>query len=380
MKIKLKIEETVDYLYENLKKISSNSENYSEKIYSQLICTGENLSVDIMQEILLSLGYSTTVINPLDFLLSDNNSYVDVKINLTKSINQFSSLKISYDRIILMAGFIAKNRKKELSTLGRNGSDYSASVLSACLKANFCEIWKDVDGIYSCDPNIVKNSFLIKEISYQDAVLFSKFGANILHHRFIFPIQKFGIPCVVKNTFSPFSRGTLITNTFKNKNLSLNLIKGITISKDVIIVEIYRTDKKTVEEIENKILNDFLKFKILMINYKNVFLQKGVFLYYNRKKIIHYTLKNFLFDQKHVKNGQSFTLIKKMSIISIIGDFRRSYEKVLKSLINFLNNYKIETFFILVDSSGQAISIPILSSSIEKIAELFYHFFFKRRS
>ncbi|VEB93151.1 bifunctional aspartokinase I/homoserine dehydrogenase I [Citrobacter koseri] len=87
--------------------------------------------------------------------------------------------------------------------LGRNGSDYSAAVLAACLRADCCEIWTDVDGVYTCDPRQVPDARLLKSMSYQEAMELSYFGAKVLHPRTITPIAQFQIPCLIKKHRKP---------------------------------------------------------------------------------------------------------------------------------------------------------------------------------
>ena len=126
--------------------------------------------------------------------------------------------------MILMAGFTAGNEKGELVVLGRNGSDYSAAVLAACLRADCCEIWTDVDGVYTCDPRQVPDARLLKSMSYQEAMELSYFGAKVLHPRTITPIAQFQIPCLIKNTGNPQAPGTLIGATSDEDGLP---VKGI---------------------------------------------------------------------------------------------------------------------------------------------------------
>jgi uridylate kinase len=99
-----------------------------------------------------------------------------------------------------MPGFTAGNAQGELVCLGRNGSDYSAAVLAACLRADCCEIWTDVDGVYNCDPRLVDDARLLKSLSYQEAMELSYFGASVLHRKTISPFAQFQIPCLIKNS------------------------------------------------------------------------------------------------------------------------------------------------------------------------------------
>ena len=129
--------------------------------------------------------------------------------------------------MVLMAGFTAGNEKGELVVLGRNGSDYSAAVLAACMRADCCEIWTDVDGVYTCDPRQVPDARLLKSMSYQEAMELSYFGAKVLHPRTIAPIAQFQIPCLIKNTGNPQAPGTLIGASLDEDGLP---VKGSRIS------------------------------------------------------------------------------------------------------------------------------------------------------
>lgn len=137
--------------------------------------------------------------------------------------------------MILMAGFTAGNEKGELVVLGRNGSDYSAAVLAACLRAKCCEIWTDVDGVYTCDPRLVPDARLLKGMSYQEAMELSYFGAKVLHPRTIVPIAQFQIPCLIKNTGNPDAPGTLIGDGQKDESTP---VKGITNLNNMAMINV----------------------------------------------------------------------------------------------------------------------------------------------
>lgn len=129
--------------------------------------------------------------------------YLESTVDIAESTRRIAASQIPADHMILMAGFTAGNEKGELVVLGRNGSDYSAAVLAACLRADCCEIWTDVDGVYTCDPRQVPDARLLKSMSYQEAMELSYFGAKVLHPRTIAPIAQFQIPCLIKNTGNP---------------------------------------------------------------------------------------------------------------------------------------------------------------------------------
>ncbi|MEW7312330.1 bifunctional aspartate kinase/homoserine dehydrogenase I [Buttiauxella gaviniae] len=195
-----------------------------DSINAAIICRGEKLSIAIMSELLKARGHNVTVINPVEKLLAVGH-YLESTVDITESTRRIAASRIPADHMILMAGFTAGNEKGELVVLGRNGSDYSAAVLAACLRADCCEIWTDVDGVYTCDPRQVPDARLLKSMSYQEAMELSYFGAKVLHPRTITPIAQFQIPCLIKNTGNPQAPGTLIGGESDEDGLA---VKGIT--------------------------------------------------------------------------------------------------------------------------------------------------------
>lgn len=195
-----------------------------DSINAAIICRGEKLSIAIMAELLKARGHNVTVINPVEKLLAIGH-YLESTVDITESTRRIAASRIPADHMILMAGFTAGNDKGELVVLGRNGSDYSAAVLAACLRADCCEIWTDVDGVYTCDPRQVPDARLLKSMSYQEAMELSYFGAKVLHPRTISPIAQFQIPCLIKNTGNPQAPGTLIGAESDEDDLP---VKGIT--------------------------------------------------------------------------------------------------------------------------------------------------------
>jgi aspartokinase/homoserine dehydrogenase 1 len=195
-----------------------------DSVNARVICLGEKMSIAIMEAVFKARGFGVTVINPVEKLLAHGH-YMESTVDIAQSTLRISAKAIPADHIVLMAGFTAGNEKGELVVLGRNGSDYSAAVLAACLRADCCEIWTDVDGVYTCDPRTVPDARLLKSMSYQEAMELSYFGAKVLHPRTIAPIAQFQIPCLIKNTTNPQAPGTLIGGESLG---DLNPVKGIT--------------------------------------------------------------------------------------------------------------------------------------------------------
>lgn len=180
-----------------------------DNIQAQILSRGEAMSIACMQELLLVRGHQVELIDPVQLLLAEGG-YLESHVNIDVSRARFQQRPVNKDAIYLMAGFTGGNPQGELVLLGRNGSDYSAACLAACVSAECCEIWTDVDGVYSCDPRLVPDAVLLKRMSYKEAMELSYFGAKVLHPRTIAPIAQFHIPCLIKNSFQPQADGTLI--------------------------------------------------------------------------------------------------------------------------------------------------------------------------
>ncbi|MFC3914984.1 bifunctional aspartate kinase/homoserine dehydrogenase I [Pseudaeromonas sharmana] len=180
-----------------------------DNIQALILSRGEALSVACMQELLQVRGHAVELIDPVQLLLAEGG-YLESHVNIDVSRARFQRRPVRAEAIYLMAGFTGGNPQGELVLLGRNGSDYSAACLAACVSAECCEIWTDVDGVYSCDPRLVPDAVLLKRMSYKEAMELSYFGAKVLHPRTIAPIAQFHIPCLIKNSFNPQGEGTLI--------------------------------------------------------------------------------------------------------------------------------------------------------------------------
>ncbi|MCD9522042.1 bifunctional aspartate kinase/homoserine dehydrogenase I [Photobacterium carnosum] len=205
-----------------------------DNVYAKVISKGERLSIATMKSLLEAKGQAASLIDPIQYLHADGD-YLEAHVDIEVSTQHFLNNPLPAGHVCIMPGFTAGNAQGELVTLGRNGSDYSAAVLAACLRADCCEIWTDVDGVYSCDPRLVPDARLLKSLSYQEAMELSYFGASVLHPKTIAPIAQFQIPCLIKNSFNPQGAGTLIGQDTGEDQLD---IKGITTLKDLTMVNV----------------------------------------------------------------------------------------------------------------------------------------------
>ncbi|BBI01174.1 homoserine dehydrogenase [Buchnera aphidicola (Nipponaphis monzeni)] len=314
-----------------------------DKIKAIIISKGEIFSIAIMEGILQSRKHHTSIINPVKKLIAIGSNYLDSDVNIEQSSKIIQKMHIPKNHIILMPGFIAGNYNKELTLLGRNGSDYSAAILSACLNAVCCEIWTDVDGIYTCDPKIILKPYLLKYISYQEALKLSCFGAKILHPKTIRPILDYNIPCIIQNTLNLQSKGTIISN----KTDTNFHVKGITYIDKITLIKLICIQNVNIIQIVTHIYNLFLKNEIKPILSIQSSFQKEITICIYKKNLNKIT--NLL--QKEFKHEiekqyiQPLHIINNLSIISIITsdiyNSKNTISKIFKTL--YLLNIKIFT-------------------------------------
>ncbi|MBN2633154.1 MAG: bifunctional aspartate kinase/homoserine dehydrogenase I [Bacteroidales bacterium] len=146
-------------------------------------------------------------------------------VDFTETNRLISEILKDRHELVIVPGFIASDKKGETVTLGRGGSDYSAAIIAAALGAEMLEIWTDVEGFMTADPKKVDKAYTIESLSYSEAMELSHFGAKVIYTPTLRPVYKAGIPVLVRNTFNPSSKGTLINGT--GPSLERSPIKGI---------------------------------------------------------------------------------------------------------------------------------------------------------
>jgi len=185
---------------------------------------GELLSSQIIAVALKQKVSNSTFKDSRELIKTNSNfgkAGVDFQLTNTLIADYFKNDK---HQVVLFPGFIASSHDGNMTTLGRGGSDYTAAIIAAAVKATVLEIWTDVNGMFTANPRVVKQAQPIETISYQEAMELSHFGAKVLYPPTIQPVLKDNIPIFIKNTFEPEAYGTLISHDPKASN---NPIKGI---------------------------------------------------------------------------------------------------------------------------------------------------------
>jgi aspartate kinase len=219
-----------------LKRVSRRSLPLS-MLRDAVVSYGEQLSSRLVAEVLKSKGINARQVDSRRLIVTDDEYGAAQPIwdETEKLVKLELEPLIAANEIPIVGGFIAANRGGETTTLGRGGSDYSAALVAAALRANELQIWTDVTGVMTCDPRICDSARTIPVLSYEEAAELAYFGAKVLHPKTIKPAVDHAIPVRVCNTFEPDNVGTMILD---DSDETLNKIKSIAHKKNITILRI----------------------------------------------------------------------------------------------------------------------------------------------
>lgn len=221
--------DTTDDLIEKAAEINKNP---SKREMDVLLSTGEQISIALLAMALEKMNYPVVSLTGWQVGMKTNSSYSSARIE--KIDTSRISSEIDKKRIVVVAGFQGINGLGDITTLGRGGSDTSAVALAAALHADLCEIYTDVDGIYTADPRIVKNAKKLEDISYDEMLELASLGANVLHNRSVELAKKYNVDLEVKSSFEKIE-GTKVKEV---KNVEKMLIRGVARDNDVARISI----------------------------------------------------------------------------------------------------------------------------------------------
>jgi len=205
----------------------SAADSPDEREYDSLISTGEQVTITLLSIVLNSMGYRSRSFLGFQVRILTDNAYKKARISLidTDAIQK----ELKKGTIVVVAGFQGVDEDNNITTLGRGGSDTSAVALAAALNAERCDIYTDVDGVYTTDPNICAKARRLDKISYDEMLEMAMTGAKVLQPRSVEMAKKYDVPVYVKSTFSD-EGGTLVTK--EDQEMEREVLSGITYDRD----------------------------------------------------------------------------------------------------------------------------------------------------
>ncbi len=312
---KIDLQQSVKNIFEELKQKIKVLPNFDYNfLYDSIVSYGEILSTTIISSYLNAKKLNNRLLYAHTIIKTDNN-YRDANINFSdtnREVNeQIMSLLKNFD-LIITQGFLGGTKENLITTLGREGSDYSAAILAYCLNAKSMTVWKDVAGLLNADPKRVEQTIKIHTMPYTEAVELSYYGASIIHPKTIKPLENVKIPLYIKSFKSPTEQGTVICESesvnpivpnfiFKDNQLLLSIMpKDLSFVTEISISTIFSLLAKHKVKV-NMIQNSAISFSICFDDNRNILpallndLEKDFLVRYNEGlqlvTIRHYTVE-----------------------------------------------------------------------------------------
>ncbi|PTD14549.1 bifunctional aspartate kinase/homoserine dehydrogenase I [Flavobacterium columnare] len=321
---------TLEKLFEEVRLLA----DYTDKTKDVVVSFGEVLSAKYLTDLLIRKEIQAEFVDARQLITTDDN-FGNAKpiesITRAKVLGCFAKNKES---VKIVTGYIGSTQKGETTTLGRNGSNFTASLLANCLEAKELQNYTHVDGIYTADPNLVADARKIKSLSFLEANELANLGATILHAKTIIPLAEKNIPLRILNTFNPDSEGTLITAEQTSEG-----IKSLTVLNEVALVNFEGRRLLGKKGIDARI------FKVLADNQISVSVvsqeasERGIGFIINadraQEALVH--LKKEFENDLYLKDVNSISVREDVAVISIIGQdlstFHKSYSSLIKNKI-----------------------------------------------
>ncbi len=351
---------------------------FSTKTRDKVLSYGELLSAFIISNCLKIELDGTELKDSRELIVTDSN-YTNARVidDLT-SQNIRSYFKNSKARVTLMPGFVSRSTEGETTTLGRGGSDFSAALMAAALKASVLEIWTDVSGMYTANPKLVKQAFPIAEISYHEAMELSHFGAKVLYPPTIRPVLDLNIPILIKNTFEPEAEGTLINQSGK---LDFGPVKGISHLPNISLITLEGSgmvgipgiSKRLFEALANEKINIVLITQASSEHSICIAVQSG-----DAQRAEEAISNEFLFEislgkinEAIVEHGQA--------IIAVIGDNMKNHQGISGKMFSSLGKNNVNIRAIAQGASERNISAVIQARDVKKALNTLHNRFFEKQ-
>lgn len=343
---------------------------------------GERLCASILSHY-INQEYPSEYVDSRRLIYTDNN-YTQASVLFDKTndaIRRYYDTCLHKGPIIpVITGYIGTALDGRTTTLGRNSSDYSAVIVGAALDASQIEIWTDVDGIYSADPQLVPSAFVVKNVSYAEAIELSYFGAKVIHTAMFIPVFEKQIPILIKNTMNPQSPGTLIEHRHSQKNSKKISAKSISVIDDITLLTWQGNGTSDVSATIERL------FKCLTLGHINIFLileaspKHTICLAISHKdleKARAAIQQEFYFEIHH----QLFRIDEKpsQSIIAVIGDeIKKLSPEIAGKMFQALGKMQINVNAIVQGASERNFSLVIDAHQRTRALNLIHQAFFAK--
>lgn len=342
-----------------------------------IVSFGERLSCRIITSAMISHKLSAEYLDSRLLIKTDDN-FGNAKVNFPETDKNILAYFKNRKPIQVITGFIASTDKNETTTLGRGGSDYTASIFGAALNVEEIEIWTDVDGILTADPRIVKNAFSVKSVTYEEAMEMSHFGAKVIHPPTMLPALNKKIGLRIKNTFNPSFKGTVILEREKDIDFK---VKGISSIPNISLLRITGSSMTGISRISSRIFRSLANknINVLLITQGSSGHSVCIAVRPEKANLVKKTIDDEFRLEIHDKEIQPAVIETDLAVIAVVGEDMRNTPGIAGKVFRALGKNGISIRAIAQGSSEQNISIVIHNKYIQKAMNVLHDSVFLSR-
>jgi aspartate kinase len=339
----------------------------SPKSLDQLVSYGERISVRIMAAQLNQLGIPAQAFDAWDVGIYTDSEFGNAKI-LPESDDLIRKAfdRIDKNTVAVVTGFIGHDKKGKITTLGRSGSDLSATQIGAALGVDEIQVWKDVDGILSSDPRVIPNAIPIGEVTFEEASELAYFGAQVLHPTAMRPAIKYGVPVRVKNSYNPAAVGSYI----REKKTDNRLVTAITFKRGIRLMDIRSTEMLGTYGFLAEVFKQFQKHKLSVDVLASS--EVSISLTLDKSQKVE-EIEGLIED---LSSCAEVSMVEKKSILTLITDVERSSE-VLATVFRVFSTENIKVEMMSQGASKVNISFIIQDADLDRAATQLHKCFFE---
>jgi len=341
-----------------------------------IISLGEQLSKTLLVAVLTARGIKSSNFEASEFIKT-NSHYGNAEVNfdITNKLIREKFRKVDRYSIPVINGFTGSDASGYITTLGRSGSDYTATIIAGALNSDFVEIWTDVDGILSADPRIVKEAKIIKEINYNDAAELAFLGAKVIFPKAMEPVKAKKIPILVLNTFNTEFEGTIINEKLGKFNSE---IISITSLNNLSLISLGDITEEINYVVLNKVINKLNKHSLPIISLNHSLANRAISILTYSKRISEFIeeLRDELKPELEHHDVKKFSIINNISLVTIIGNKTDNQPETFKKISDTVERLNISSLTYLNGTEGKNYSFLMDKTDTKDVIQALHKTFF----
>ena len=372
------VQETLRGMWDEIQKIFTGItllREMSDRSRDLISSFGERLIVPIFAEYLRQIGLESEAVDARELIItSEESEFMLVDFEETRKRCQKVAKMARSGVVPVVTGFICSTPEGVTTTLGRGGSDYSASILGACLKASEIQIWTDVNGVMTADPRIVPEARVLDRVSYKEAAEMSYFGAKVLHPKTIMPAADAGIPIRIKNTFDPEKPGTIIANETRQHEYTVKTVTSIT---GVTLVSVAGRGMIGVPGVAGRVFTTTAQNRISVLMFSQGSSEQHISLVVSKQdgdNTVKALRREFQLEIERRRIDQ-ISSISDISIIALVGEGMKGVPGIAARTFGVLGDANVNILMIAQGSSELNLSLVVKQKDAARSVQLIHHAF-----